>query len=209
MSIKIVIADDHALLRQGIKRVLNFEEDLEVIGEAEDGQEALARTKMLQPDILLLDLNMPGMSGLEVARQLKAAQCPTKIIALTIHDGDNYVLELLKNGALGYLLKDVEPATLVRAIHIVNEGKPFIYPSIAERVFGSVHPEGDLAQKAREIQLKYLDLINALFIEVNPIPIKEAMNLRGMEVGGYRLPLCEMDPANKAKLIEAMKVLEA
>ncbi len=151
MSIKIVIADDHALLRQGIKRVLNFEEDLEVIGEAEDGQEALARTKMLQPDILLLDLNMPGMSGLEVARQLKAAQCPTKIIALTIHDGDNYVLELLKNGALGYLLKDVEPATLVRAIHIVNEGKPFIYPSIAERVFGSVHPEGDLAQKAREM----------------------------------------------------------
>ena len=65
------------------------------------------------------------------------------------------------------------------------------------------------AQKAREMQLKYLDLINALFIEVNPIPIKEAMNLRGMDVGGYRLPLCEMDPANKAKLIEAMKVLEA
>ena len=151
MSIKILIADDHALLRQGIKRVLNFEEDLEVVGEAEDGQEALARTLVLQPDILLLDLNMPGTSGLDVARQLKASHCRTKIIALTIHDGDNYVLEMLRNGALGYLLKDVEPATLVRAIHVVNEGKPFIYPTLAERLFGSVHPQGDLEQKAKDL----------------------------------------------------------
>ena len=76
-----------------------------------------------------------------------------------------------------------------------------------KRVDLAVWDAGD-AEKARQMQLKYLDLINALFIEVNPIPIKEAMNLRGMEVGGYRLPLCEMDPANRAKLIEAMKVLD-
>ena len=107
MAIKILIADDHALLRQGIKRVLNFEDDLEVVGEAEDGQETLARTLVLQPDILLLDLNMPGLSGLEVTKQLQAAKCQTRIIALTIHDTDNYVLEMLKNCALGYLLKDV------------------------------------------------------------------------------------------------------
>ena len=82
MSIKILIADDHALLRQGIKRVLNFEEDLEVIGEAGDGQEALARTLVLQPDIILLDLNMPNLSGLEVTRQLQAARARTRIIAV-------------------------------------------------------------------------------------------------------------------------------
>ncbi|HBT79851.1 MAG: response regulator transcription factor [Selenomonas sp.] len=151
MSIKILIADDHALLRQGIKRVLNFEDDLEVIGEAEDGQETLVRTTMLKPDVLLLDLNMPGMSGLEVARELKAQHSLTKIIALTIHDSDNYVLEMLCNGALGYLLKDVEPATLVRAIHVVNEGQPFIYPTLAEHLFGSMHPQGDLESKAREM----------------------------------------------------------
>ena len=88
MSIKILIADDHALLRQGIKRVLNFEEDLEVIGEAGDGQEALARTLVLQPDIILLDLNMPNLSGLEVTRQLQAARARTRILALTIPDRD-------------------------------------------------------------------------------------------------------------------------
>ena len=151
MAIKILIADDHALLRQGIKRVLNFEDDLEVVGEAEDGQETLARTLVLQPDILLLDLNMPGLSGLEVTKQLQAAKCKTKIIALTIHDSDNYVLEMLKNGALGYLLKDVEPSVLIKAIHVVNEGNTFVYPKLAARLFGGVGEDEDLTEKAREM----------------------------------------------------------
>ena len=151
MAIKILIADDHALLRQGIKRVLNFEDDLEVVGEAEDGQETLARTLVLQPDILLLDLNMPGLSGLEVAKQLQSAKCKTKIIALTIHDSDNYVLELLKNGALGYLLKDVEPSVLIKAIHVVNEGNAFVYPKLAERIFGGLSDGADVKAKAREM----------------------------------------------------------
>ena len=151
MAIKILIADDHALLRQGIKRVLNFEEDLEVVGEAEDGQETLARTLVLQPDILLLDLNMPGLSGLEVTRQLQAAKSRTKISVLTIHDSDNYVLELLKNGALGYLLKDVEPTMLIKAIHVVNEGNAFVYPKLAERIFGGLSESDDVNEKAREM----------------------------------------------------------
>ena len=140
MAIRILLADDHALLRQGIKRVLNFEDDLEVVGEAEDGQEALARTLMLKPDILLLDINMPGLTGLRV-----------KIIALTIHDSDNYVLEMLKNGALGYLLKDVEPNVLIKAIHMVNEGNPFVYPKLAERLFGTPAISGDVGRMAKEI----------------------------------------------------------
>lgn len=151
MSIKVLIADDHAILRQGIKRVLNFEEDIEVVGEAEDGQEALARTLVVQPDILLLDLNMPGFTGLEVANQLQAAKCKTKIIVLTIHDSDNYVLELLKNGVLGYLLKDVEPTMLIKAIHVVNEGNAFVYPRLAERLFGGLQAGDDVNEKAREM----------------------------------------------------------
>lgn len=151
MSIKVLIADDHAILRQGIKRVLNFEEDIEVVGEAEDGQEALARTLVVQPDILLLDLNMPGLTGLEVANQLQEAKCKTKIIVLTIHDSDNYVLELLKNGVLGYLLKDVEPTMLIKAIHVVNEGNAFVYPRLAERLFGGLQAGDDVNEKAREM----------------------------------------------------------
>ena len=149
MAIKILIADDHALLRQGVKRVLNFEDDLEVVGEAEDGQETLARTLVLQPDVLLLDLNMPGLSGLEVACQLQAAKSKTKIIVLTIHDSDKYVLELLKNGVLGYLLKDVEPSMLIKAIHVVNEGEAFVYPSLAERLFGGIAENEDITERAR------------------------------------------------------------
>ena len=126
MAIRILIADDHALLRQGIKRVLNFEDDLEVVGEAGDGQDALARTLVVQPDILLLDLNMPGLKGLDVLKQLVVAKCKTKVLVLSIHDSDNYVLELLKNGAAGYLLKDVEPAMLIKAIHVVHEGGFYI-----------------------------------------------------------------------------------
>ena len=151
MAIKSLIADDHALLRQGIKRVLNFEEDLEVIGEAGDGQEALARALVLQPDILLLDLNMPNLSGLEVTRQLQAARSRTRIIALTIHDSDKYVLEMLRNGALGYLLKDVEPAMLIKAIHVVASGDAFVYPKLAERIFGGLIEGEDVNAKAREM----------------------------------------------------------
>ncbi|SEI86844.1 two component transcriptional regulator, LuxR family [Propionispira arboris] len=151
MAIKILIADDHALLRQGIKKVLNFEEDLEVIGEAEDGQDALAKTMVLQPDILLLDLNMPILSGLDVTRQLQMAKVKTKIIVLTIHDSDNYVIELLKSGADGYLLKDVEPSMLIKAIHVVYAGNAFVYPKLEEKLFGDLNSDDDVNEKAREM----------------------------------------------------------
>lgn len=147
--IKILIADDHSLLRQGIKRVLTFEDDFDVVGEAEDGQEALAHTLVLQPDILLCDLNMPGLTGMEVTKQLKAAKCSTKIIALTIHDGANYVIEMLQNGASGYLMKDVEPTELIRAIRRVYDGETYVQPELAERVFGQLEEGDDLNEKAK------------------------------------------------------------
>ena len=151
MAVSILIADDHALLRQGIRRVLTMEDDLKVMGEAADGQEALARTLVLQPDILLLDINMPELNGIEVAKALQAAKCKTKIIALTIHDSDSYVLEMLKYGAAGYILKDVEPSILIRAIHVIHEGGTFIYPSIYDRIFGGEDLTGDVTEKARTI----------------------------------------------------------
>ena len=151
MAVTILIADDHALLRQGIRRVLTMEDDLKVIGEAADGQEALARTLVMQPDILLLDINMPELSGIEVAKQLQAAKCTAKIIALTIHDSDSYVLEMLKYGASGYILKDVEPSILIKAIHVVNDGGTFIYPSLYERVFGGEDISGNVTEQAQEI----------------------------------------------------------
>lgn len=148
--IKILIADDHALLRQGIRRVLNFEDDFEVVGETGDGEETLAKTLVMQPDVLLLDINMPRLNGLEVAQKMQQQKCATKIIALTIHDSDDYVLAMLKAGAVGFLPKDIEPEILVKAIHAVNEGNVFVYPQLAERIFGAVsYDKDDVESKVR------------------------------------------------------------
>ena len=151
MSIKILIADDHALLRQGVKRILSFEDDLEVVGEAEDGQEALDRKLKLHPDSRRLEMHVPGLTGMEVTKRLSEANSSTRVIALTMHDSDNYVLEMLKNGARGYLLKDVEPEVLIKTIYTVHEGKAFICQQIAERLFGSLKETDDIEQVAREM----------------------------------------------------------
>ena len=151
MSIRVLIADDHLLLRQGIRKVLELEADFEVVDEAVDGQEALSKTLVLEPDILLLDLNMPILNGLDVAKHLKSAKTATKIIALTMHDDDNYVIELLRNGASGYLLKDVEPSILIKAIRSVHGGEPFVYPEVAESLFGVSQCAGDINEQAEQI----------------------------------------------------------
>lgn len=151
MKIRVLIADDHLLLRQGIRKVLELEPDFEVVDEAMNGQEALSKTLILEPDILLLDLNMPMLNGVEVARQLKSAKAKTKIIVLTMHDDDNYVIELLRSGAAGYLLKDVEPSILIKAIRMVKNGESFIYPEAAESLFGVTQCSGNIGAQAEQI----------------------------------------------------------
>lgn len=147
MPIRIVIADDHALLRQGIKNVLSLEPDFDVVGEAADGSEAIDKVESLKPDILLLDVNMPRLNGLQVTKQLKLANEPVKVIILTMHDDESYVLEVIKSGAVGYLLKDIEPGMLVKAIRIVFEGQSFIYPTLAQRLFGELSRQEEKRQE--------------------------------------------------------------
>ena len=150
--IKVLVIDDEPMQRQGIVRMTPWSDfGAEVIGAAGSGMEGILLARQQHPDVLIVDIKMPGLTGLEVTKQLKQARSRTKIIALTIHDSDNYVLELLKNGALGYLLKDVEPNVLIKAIHMVNEGNPFVYPKLAERLFGSTAVYGDVSRMAKEI----------------------------------------------------------
>ncbi len=164
MPIKLLIADDHALLRQGIKNVLSLEPDFDVVGEASDGDEAIKQVESLKPDIILLDVNMPRMNGLEVTRRLKAANKVVKIIILTIHDDESYVFEVIKAGAIGYLLKDIEPGMLVNAIRTVFEGQSFIYPTLARRLFGELSRQEEqrnetaLAQRRKEERLTYREI---------------------------------------------------
>ena len=165
MPIRIVIADDHALLRQGIKNVLSLEPDFDVIGEAADGAEAIYKVDNLKPDILLLDVNMPRLNGLEVTKQLKQASATVKVIILTMHDDESYVLEVIKSGAVGYLLKDIEPGMLVKAIRIVFAGQSFIYPTLAQRLFGELSRQEEkrlevpqMLERRKEERLTYREV---------------------------------------------------
>lgn len=165
MPIRMVIADDHALLRQGIKNVLSLEPDFDVVGEAADGDEAVSKVESLRPDILLLDVNMPRMNGLEVTKRLKGAFPTVRVIILTMHDDESYVLEVIKSGAVGYLLKDIEPGMLVKAIRTVFDGQSFIYPTLAQRLFGELSRQEDkrhevpaMLERRREERLTYREV---------------------------------------------------
>ena len=138
MPIRILIADDHQLLREGIRNFLSLEPDFEIIGEAANGEEAIAQTIELRPDVLLLDINMPKASGIEVASRLKESCPEVRILALTIHDDQNYMMNMIQSGAAGYLLKDVEPSMMVQAVRRVYAGESYVEPSLTKKLFQGI-----------------------------------------------------------------------
>jgi NarL family two-component system response regulator LiaR len=133
-SIRVLIADDHAIVRKGIRALLATEPHIEVVGEAQDGREALTEAQKSQPDVILMDLVMPGMSGLEATRQITAHQPEVRVLVLTSFAGDDKVFPAIKAGALGYLLKDSGPEELVQAIQQVYRGESSLHPSIARKL---------------------------------------------------------------------------
>jgi DNA-binding NarL/FixJ family response regulator len=134
VNIRVLLADDQALVRGGFRMILGVRPDLEVVGEAGDGAEAIALTAALQPDVVLMDVRMPGVDGLEATRQIIASGSPARIIVLTTYDADEYVFAALRAGASGFMLKDVRPADLVDAIRIVARGDALLAPSVTRRL---------------------------------------------------------------------------
>lgn len=139
---RIVIAEDHTILREGLKALFASEPFLDVVGEAEDGREAIRRAKELKPDLLLLDLSMPRMNGIEAIREIKQQSPATKVLVLTVHKTEEYVLASLEAGADGYVNKDATRTELLMAIASVLVGKRYLSPEISEKVI-----EGYLAGK--------------------------------------------------------------
>ena len=138
MPIRILIADDHQLLREGIRNFLSLEPDFEIVGEATNGEEAVTQAMALRPDVLLLDINMPKANGIEVAGRLKESCPEVRILALTIHDDQNYMMNMIQSGAAGYLLKDVEPSMMVQAIRRVAAGESYVEPSLTKKLFQGI-----------------------------------------------------------------------
>jgi len=131
---KIVIAEDHTILRAGLRALLSGQNGLEVIGEAGDGREAIRKVDTLQPDLLLIDLSMPKLNGIDAIREIKSQHPEIKIIVLTVHKSDEYIIAALKAGANGYMLKDASQNELFLAIDYVINGKTFLSPSISDKV---------------------------------------------------------------------------
>ena len=129
--ITVMIADDHVLMREGLKQLLQLEDDIDVIAQAGDGEETIKTALEYEPDVILLDINMPKMNGIDVLRRLKDLGSKSKIIMLTIHEDKEYLLETMKIGANGYVLKDSDADSLIGAIRDVNGGGTYIQPSIA------------------------------------------------------------------------------
>jgi len=129
--IKILLVDDHLLVRQGIKKILELEEDFEVVGEAANGVEALEALENNEVDVILLDINMPELNGIETLRKIKEMDEDQKVIMLTFHDEREYLVETINLGANGYILKDAESDSLIKGIRDVNKGGSYVHPSLA------------------------------------------------------------------------------
>jgi DNA-binding NarL/FixJ family response regulator len=132
--IRVLIADDHGLFREMLFHTLSEEEDIEVVGEAVDGKEAVEKTKALNPDIILLDINMPRLDGMEATKILRQEHPSTKIVILTAADDDELVFKLVKAGATGYLLKDTSTGNVVDAVRAAYSGESLIQPKVASKI---------------------------------------------------------------------------
>lgn len=132
--ISVLIADDHALIREGIAKVLSLDSAIKVVGEASNGEEAVQMARELVPQVVLMDLNMPKLSGLEATRQILAETPDIKVVALTVCEEDQQIFEVIKAGVAGYMLKDVDADTLLHTIKAVNQGERTIHPSLTSRL---------------------------------------------------------------------------
>lgn len=132
--IKVLIADDHRVVREGLVAILKTKENIAVVGEAQDGQEAIEKTRALLPDVILMDVSMPRMGGVEATRQVKREFPHIGIIALTMYDEQQYIFDLVRAGATGYLLKDTDSSQIVAAIRAIYRGESLIHPSVASKI---------------------------------------------------------------------------
>lgn len=195
-KIRVLLADDHAVLRAGIRALLDMQPDIEVIGEAGDGRQAVERVRELQPDIILMDIGMPGLDGLAATRQIKETAPQTRILILTQHENKEYVLPALKIGASGYVLKRAEGDELLTAIRAVHAGGTFLDPAIAGVLADDVRrdprvpadPFDTLTEREREVLTllaqgkTYQQIAETLFISPKTVDFHRTNLMRKLKL---------------------------
>jgi len=147
-KITVLLAEDHTIVRKGLRSLLESRADIKVVGEAENGREAIDRVEELRPDVVVMDIGMPGLNGLEATRRIKKRFGDVQVLILTVHTGEEYILQILRAGASGYLVKQAAPAELISAIQAVHRGEAFLSPSISKKVLEDyVQRAGATAQR--------------------------------------------------------------
>lgn len=161
-AIRVLICEDHAIVRKGIRALLATEPGLTIVGEAGSGTEAVTQALALKPDVILMDLVMPQLDGIEATRQITAQQPEAHILVLTSFAADDKVFPAIKAGALGYLLKDSGPDELVRAIHQVASGEPSLEPAIARKLLSELHHPPEAPLTTDPLTLRELDVLRSI-----------------------------------------------
>ncbi|HEV2905818.1 MAG TPA: response regulator transcription factor [Actinomycetota bacterium] len=151
MTIRVLIADDQALIRGGFRMILDAQDDIEVVGEAIDGRDAVELFRRVTPEVVVMDVRMPSMDGIEATRRLTAADPPARVLILTMFDLDEYVFEALRAGASGFLLKDRPPEELVEAVRVVASGEALLSPSVTRRLIEEFAKRRDAPTPPREL----------------------------------------------------------
>ena len=159
-KITVMIADDHAIVREGTRQLLECEDDLEVVGEASDGEQAVSLATRLKPDVAIIDIAMPKLNGIEATKQIKELVPATAALILSIYDDEQYIFALLEAGAAGYLLKSVHGRDLIEAIRAVHNGESVLHPVIAHKVLHRFVPSADKTKESS------LDLLSERELEV-------------------------------------------
>ncbi|MBZ4667665.1 MAG: degU [Defluviitaleaceae bacterium] len=165
-NIRIIIADDHSMVREGLKQLIELEDDIEVIDQAGNGEEVIRKALEKKPDVILMDINMPVLNGIEAVKRLREENCPSKIIMLTIHNEIEYLLETVEAGIDGYILKDSDLEALITAIHTVYEGESYIQPNMAAQLVRKMNqtptpsnPKSELKNRLTSREIEVLQLI--------------------------------------------------
>jgi two-component system, NarL family, invasion response regulator UvrY len=185
--IKILIADDHTLVRKGIRRMLEEQPDFKIVAEAADGKDTLVKARETQPDVILMDVAMPGLDGMEATKQLSKNKKPKiRILVLTMYADEHFAARLLRSGAMGYVVKDAAPAELVDAIRTVHEGKRYISSSLREAL-AMRYVEGQAADPVDVLTDREFQVLRLLASGQTNREIAEALGLSVKTVDAHRL----------------------
>ncbi len=199
--IRILVADDHRIVREGLKKILSYENDFEIVGEAARVDEAISLLQQLRPDVLILDISMPGRSGLDALPDLHLHSPSTHILVLSMHPVEVHAVRSLKAGAAGYLTKDAVPEELVSAVRRIHTGRKYISPALAEELATQLSDNGD-RRPEQILSLRELEVLRQLAAGKKPAAIAEELGISARTIGTYRRRILEkLDLGTTADLI--------